>query len=257
MSNLYATANHDGLTIQRGLSSKISIVHKFGFNLTVPNGTWEGVLALSSAFPWLTAATTVRIKAGGDAADAAAGAGMRTCTVQGLDATGVAVEEDITCNANGTLASGSTTQSFLRVFRTFAKTVGAYTVSNTAAVTIENTAGNTDLINIPAGFGQSQYCGYTIPLGKTGYLMSALVQADASKACDFRLMTRNDILTVAAPFAPARCRFYWDGVLGPSTLSPQSAVIIMPALSDVWIEAKGGGAGTEVAADMEIYLIDS
>jgi len=244
------------MTVQRGLSPNVSITHKFGFNLDSAQNVWEGVLSLSGAFTWLTVATAVRIKAGGNAADAAAGAGMRTCTVQGLDATGAETEEDITCNANGTLASAATTQTFIRVFRIFAKTVGAYTAANTGDVVIENAAGGTDLIQIPAGYGQSQYCGYTIPLGTTGYLTGATVEADATKATDFRLFTRADILTVAAPFTPARCRYYWDGVRGSEPAPTTSPILVLPALTDIWIEAKAPAGGSEVAADMEIYKVD-
>jgi len=107
-----------------------------------------------------------------------------------------------------------------------------------------------------AGEGQTQFCGYTIPAGKSGLLATVKVQADAAKAADFRLFTRADADTVAAPFPAKRLKFFWDGVLGSDTNLTITPLELMPALTDVWIEARGGGAGTEVSADMEIILFD-
>ena len=252
-----ALANSDPLLIRRGLVTGASVVHKFGRNPAVPNGSWEGILTSAAQFVWPTTATTVRVKASGNAADDGSssplGAGARTVTVQGLDATGAEVSATLT--TVGASASASTTQTFLRVYRAWVATAGAYTGTNTGDVVIETTAG-TALIQITAGEGQSQYCAYTIPLGKTGYLASVTVQVDASKAADFRLFTRASMTTITAPFLAKRVKFYWDGVLGAETIKPLTPFQALPALTDIWIEARGGGAITEATADMEIILFD-
>jgi len=250
-------ANSDPLLIRRGLVSGASIVHKYGRNTGVPNGTWEGVLQTAAQFVWPTVATTVRIKAGGNADDdgtsSPLGAGAWSVTVQGLNAAGAEVSE--TLATAGASASAPTTTEFIRVYRAWVETVGAYTGTNTAAVTIESTGG-TDLILIAAGEGQSQYCAYTIPAQKTGFLASVTVQVDAAKAADFRLLTRVDATNTTAPYPAKRLKFYWDGILGTSVLKPLTPILALPALTDVWVEARGGGAGTEATADMEIILFD-
>ena len=252
-----ALANSDPILIRRGLVTGASIVHKFGRNPDVPNGTWEGVLQAAAQFPWLTAASAVRVKSGGNVADdgtaSPQGAGALTVTIQGVDATGAEITETVT--TAGAAASAPTTQTFLRVYRAWVASAGAYTGSNTAAVIIETTGG-TALIQITAGEGQTQFCGYTIPLGKTGYLASAMVQADAAKAADFRLFTRADCTTVTAPFSAKRLKYFWDGVLGQVEVRPFTPMLTLPALTDIWIEARGGGAGTECTADMEIIIFD-
>ena len=248
-----ALANSDPILIRRGLVTGASIVHKFGRNPDVPNGTWEGVLQAAAQFPWLTAASAVRIRSGGNGADTGNGAGARTVTIQGIDATGVEITETVT--TAGAAASSPTTALFLRVYRAWVATAGTYTGANTAAVIIETTGG-TALVQITAGEGQTQFCGYTIPLGKTGYLASVMVQADAAKAADFRLFTRADCTTVTAPFQAKRLKFFWDGVLGQVEVKPFTPMLRIPALTDIWIEARGGGAGTEVSADMEIIIFD-
>lgn len=253
-----ALANSDPILIRRGLIDGGSIVHKFGHNADVPNGSWEGVLQATAQFTWLTAATTVRIKAGGNIADDGAssplGAGAHEVTIQGLDINGAVVSEAV--STAGASASASTTTEFFRVFRAWVSAVGVYSGVNTANIIIENTAGTLDLIMIAAGEGQTQYCGYTIPAGEVGYLAAIIVHADAAKAASFRLFTRENADNVTPPYTSERIRFYWDGVMGLVTHQPVTPMLALPAWTDIWIEARGGGANTEVSADMEIIMFD-
>jgi len=253
-----ALANSDPLLIRRGLVDGASLVHKFGRNAAVPNGSWDGVLQLSGQFPWLQAATKVRIKAGGNAADdfgpSPQGTGAWAVTVQGLTAAGIEATENLT--AAGASASASSTIEFIRVYRAWVPFAGSYTGSNTGNMVIEDEAGSTDLIMIAAGEGQSQFAGYTIPAGKVAYLASVMVQADAAKAADFRLMTRENANDVTVPFSAKRLKFFWDGILGASVLKPFTPILALNAWTDIWIEARGGGAGTEVSADFELIVYD-
>ena len=243
------------LQVQKGLIAGHSIVHKFGRNSDVPNNVWEGVTELSTSFPFLTAATTVRIKAGGNINDDAGGTGAREVTVEGLDNTGAAVTEAIA--TNGVAASSATSASFWRVFRVYVSSCGTYGAANTAAIMIERSAGGLDLINILAEQGQSEFALYSIPLATTGYLLGIAVEADASKAADFRICTREDLTDASsAPFKPVQVKFYFDGVLGQADLKGHSPLLVLNALTDVWVDAEGGGAGTEVSADFEILLVD-
>ena len=243
------------IEVQKGNIAGHSMVHKFGRNPSVPNASFEGVNQLSATFNFLTAATTVRIKAGGNAADTAAGAGAREITIEGLDNTGAAATETIA--TAGAAASSATSTSFWRVFRASVSSCGTYGAANTAAVIIENSGGGTDLITILTEEGQSKYGAYAIPLGKTGYLLDVLVEADAAKAADFRVCTREDLTDASsAPFSAVQVKLYFDGVLGQAAIDPHSPIFSLPALTDIWIEAEGGGAGTEVSCDFEILLVD-
>ena len=238
--------------VQRGNIEGHSIVSKFGRNDSVPNGVWQ-LVSLSSpsgAFP--ASGSPVRIKAGGDAADTAAGAGAREVTVIGIDASLAEVSETITTSGAG--ASAYTTTSFWRTYRAFVSSVGTYGVNNTGDLTIENAAD--DALIITAGEGQTQHGAYTIPIGKVGYLLTVDIDTDATKRADFRLFVRKNFNDVAAPMSPSQVKLHWDGVLGPISYRPRSPSIIIPALSDVWIEAEGDGANTDVSVDFEILLID-
>ncbi|KKM67601.1 hypothetical protein LCGC14_1469480 [marine sediment metagenome] len=242
--------------VKKGNVPGHSLIHKFGRNDAVADAVWEGIHQLSTTFNFLTASTPVRIKAGGNVNDDAGGTGMQKLVVVGLDSDGNQAEETIT--ANGGSASTATTTSFWRVFRLYIPDggCGTYGSANTGIVTVENSGGGTDLIMITATEGQSQYGAYAIPAGKTGYLLSVEVEADTKKPADFRMFTRNNLTDFSAPFSPRRIRLHFDGIDGPDTHNPDSPFFALPALTDIWMEAEGAGAQTEVSVDFELLLVD-
>jgi len=242
--------------IQKGDVRGHSIVHKFGRNAAVANGSFELVSIQSGVTSFLSAATAVRVKAG-DTADSTGNAGLWSVTLEGLDETGALATEAI--STNGTSAGSNSTTTFIRLFRAYATpdSVGTYGGANVAAVVIENAAGDTDLITIAIQEGQTQYAAYTIPLGKTGYLSSISLQTDGAKAADFRVFIRKDALDVVSPFASKTILLYFDGILGSYALHPVTPINNLPELTDIWFEASGGGANTEVSVDFEIILVDN
>jgi hypothetical protein len=242
------------IEVARGNVAGASLVHKFGRNDGVPNGSFELISLKSTATQFLGSALTMRIKAGGDANDTAAGTGAREVTIQGIAADLTETSEAIA--TKGALVSDATTTQFWRVYRAWVSSVGTYGQANAADITIENTGVAADQIVVGAGEGQSQCGTYTIPTGKTGYLLSVHVTADGLKAADIRMFTRADITDTTAPMASKRLKLYWDGILGDFSYKPRSPGAAIPALSDVWFEAQGSGAGTEVSVDFELLLID-
>lgn len=253
---MHNTRNRDFLIeVARGNIPGYSLVHKFGRNDTVPNGTWELVSLDGGSGVFRTSPSTVRIKAGGHAADTVDGDGARGITVIGVDSDLAEISENIV--TSGALASSATTASFWRVYRAYLSTVGSYGSANSGNIIIEDSGGAANIITISADEGQSQHGSYSTPLGKTGFLLSVHLTADSNKAADFRLFTRENFTDISAPMSPRRLRLYWDGILGNiDAHNPESPGIVLPALTDVWIEAEGGGAGTEVSVDFEILLVD-
>jgi len=240
--------------VQKGNIAKHSMVHKFGRNDAVPNGTWAFVTLLGHTSWPLSAATTVRIKAGGDAADDAAGNGAREITIQGIDSNLAEITEAIT--TNGVDASAATTAEFWRVHRMWVSSVGTYGAANTAAITLENSGGGTDLIQIGVEDGQTQFTGWTVPTGKTAYLLSLHTHVDAGKAARIRVFTRADMNDAVAPMKSRRLKLFFDGVMGEFRYMPRGPEVAIPALSDIWVEAYGEGASTEVSCDFELLVVD-
>lgn len=244
------------IEVQLGNIAGYSIVQKFGRNGNVPNGSWEIVSLLSDGSGlFVQSPSTVRIKSGGNAADISDGLGAREITIIGIADTLDEVTETIATSGAG--VSAATTNSFWRVYRSYVSSVGLYGSANYGDIIVEDSVGTYGLIMIAAEEGQSQHGSYSIPSGKTGYLLTVHVTADAQKAADFRLYTRENFTDVVPPMSPKRLRLYWDGVLGHiDAYLPKSPGLILPALTDIWIEAEGGGASTEVSVDFEILLVD-
>ncbi|KKM13231.1 hypothetical protein LCGC14_1718360 [marine sediment metagenome] len=241
--------------VRKGNIPGHSIIHKFGKNDAVPDGTFEGILQVAAQFNFLEAGTTVRIKAGGNAADDAGGVGARSVHILGLDSNGLETSEVLA--TNGINASLSTTTVFCRVYRTHVHSVGSYGVANTDDIIIENTAGTIDLIIILAGEGQSQYGSYSTPSDKTGYLLSVHVHVDGKKPADVIVYIRENFNIVAAPMEPKKLKYSFDGILGNDGHEGKAPMLILPSWTDIWLEARGSGAQTEVAIDFEILLVDN
>jgi hypothetical protein len=221
----------------------------------VPDGSWEFINLLGFTGWPLSAATTVRIKAGGNAADDAAGAGAREITVQGIDDSFNEVTETIA--TAGASASSNTTTLFWRVHRAWVSAVGTYGVANTAAIDIENSGGGTDLIRIGADEGQTLFTGWTVPIGKTAYLLSTDAYVNTTTSVRIRLLTRANIDDTSAPMSSKRIRAVFNGANGKAVIYvPRAPVISIAAKSDVWLEAQGVGATASVTSNFELLVVD-
>lgn len=243
------------IEVRKGNIPGHSLVHKFGRNDSVPNGSWEFINLLGFTSWPLSAATTVRVKAGGNAADDTAGNGAREITIQGIDSNLVEISEAVA--TAGAAASSATAASFWRVHKAWVSSSGTYGASNTAAVTIENSGGGTDLIQINTEEGQTQFGGWSVPTGKTAFLLTAFMSTDSSKAADFRMFIRESFNDTTAPMKAKRVQLYFDGVISQHEFNPNSPGASIPALTDIWWEAEGGGAITEVSIDFELLVVDN
>jgi hypothetical protein len=241
--------------VQRGDVPGAEIVHKFGRNDAVPNVGWAFVNLLGFTGWPLSAATTVRVKAG-NGADTAAGNGAREITFQGIDSNGDETTEVLA--TAGASASSNSTASFWRVHRAWVSSCGTYGAANTAAVVIENSGGGTDLIQIAIEEGQTQFAGWTVPTGKTAKLISFSVDVDSKKSANVRVFTRGDIMDASsAPFKSKRIRMFFDGLQGTDNIHPKSPLFTAPALTDIWAEAYGDGAISQVSVDFELLIEDA
>jgi hypothetical protein len=243
------------LEVAKGNVKGHSLVHKFGRNDSVPNGSWAFITLLGQTAWPLSAATTVRIKAGGNAADTAAGAGAREVTVQGIVASTFLEETEAIATA-GASASSATSKSFWRVHRKWVSSAGTYGAANTGDIILENGAGGTDIITLAAEEGQTQDALFTIPAGKTGYLASVHVTVDSNKPTDLRCFVRDNLDVTSAPVDSKRLKLYWDGIANSLDYRPYSPELSISEKSDIWFEGKGA-AVSEVSVDFELLLVDN
>lgn len=225
------------------------VAHKFGRNTTAAAG--DAVWETGGAYPYLTysAASAMRVKAGGNAADDSAGAGARTVTIQGLDENFEIATETVTLA--GISASSATTTTFSRVLRVFVATAGANRV-NTGAIVIENSGGTADYATITAGKSQSQIGFLTVPAGYQAWLTHVTFSTDSASATatiDLEAWSRSSADTVAAPFPAARL---FDNL--PALSRENGAMEIdyeepirFDEKTDIWFEATPS-TGTPVVA---------
>lgn len=130
-------------------------IRKFGRNDDVdtgPEDIWDG----GGLYPWPTSAQATTI-ASANAADTAAGTGMRTARVFGLDTDYLEVQEDVTLNG---LTPVALSNQYLRVYRAYGLTWGS---GETNAGNIDIQHGATVIARISAGRGQTLMAIYTIP----------------------------------------------------------------------------------------------
>lgn len=240
--------------VKQGNIPEYSLVHKFGRNDDILNNVWDIVSPSSPSGTFPASGIAVRIKAGGNTADSVSGVGAREITVIGIDTTLQEISETIV--TSGVNASLATTVSFWRIYRAFVSDVGTYGEANVNDIIIEDSNGINEMLTIKANEGQTQHGAYSIPFGKTGYLLSVDLTVDSSKAADFRLFVRENFTNTISSISSKQLRLYWGGILGQARYKPVAPGLTLNALSDIWIEARGGGQNTEVSADFEILLKD-
>ncbi len=260
-AQIMRVANDPFFDLSRSLYGDKIAIHKFGANDTSPATTERDIWSYGSTgkgdidYNWLQTASTIRIKAGGNAADAAAGAGARSITVEGLDSNWDIVSENIT--TNGASASSATSTSFIRVNRAYVRDVGTYHASNTGDIIIEDTTGSNVIAFISAGRGQTQLSMYSVPANYTGYLRHAhgSVSAGANKDATIRLYRVQNADDVSAPMSNAGKRLIhkWEQLQGIAELDFYS-LPSFPEKTDLWWTAYGSSA-TSVSVVYDLILV--
>lgn len=209
-------------------------VHQFGRNPSVGT-TAEGFHRLGGAVPFLTDSSTIRIKAGGNAADDSDGDGARTVRVKGIDDSFNLIEVVLT--TNGASASTATTEEFWRIYDVQVETVGVYGAANTGAIVIEAVTGPVDLATIPAGVGAAQMGFIATPA--THRLIVTHVEFDlniASEAITLEALTRSSFDVTTAPMGPQISLGEWPLVSRRLVLDLREAPYVIEPKADFWFE---------------------
>jgi len=222
-----------GMAIALGEFRDTTSIDKFGLNSSV-GSSYETIWDAGSVYEYPSSAVAMTVTSASGASDNGV-----VVTIIGLDGDYAEVEQSVTL---GGLGVATTTQTFIRVFRAF--------VSNgqeaTGVLDIDN--GGTVYAQIQPEFQQTMMAVYTIPAGKTGYLVSGNISSTKDKDITAKLMmrelggvlrTKGLVLTPGTPFQRT-----WS--------IPQT----IPEKTDIEIRAKAGATGP-VAAGFEIVLVDS
>lgn len=242
-----------------GRQANRSVFIKQGYNSSIVSGTREDIWTVGGLYTgWLTAASAVRIRAGGNANDTAAGTGARKVKVIGLDQDWNYTEEEI--STNGASASAATTTTFIRAYCFVVTESGTYTGTNIGNINIETTAGTLvgqiGLDITGAGLGRCQMMIYTVPAGKHAYIRRISVSSSSNKPADVFFYAREDADIVTAPFsAPA----VWHASLN---LEGEDGHVFetypsFPEKTDLWAAAVASANGTAITAEFDLVLVDN
>ena len=171
------------------------LVHKFSYNADVAT-SYEPIWDQGGAYTFLSSSGEALSVASSSANDAAAGTGVRTIRVQGVDSSGDFFSEDVTMN--GQTAVALTNTSVIAVNRAYALTCGSGGV-NAGDIYVGNGTFTTGVpankfLKILTGNGQTLHGIYTIPKNKTGYFLGWSLSAARSGTVntDARIRMRID-----------------------------------------------------------------
>lgn len=233
--------------------------HQFGRNIACPT---TYVPVTDNGFyrtPQPAAATQLRIKAGGNAADTVDGAGARSVRLWGLNASGDEVVEII--STAGASASASTTNSFIRLYQAEVYDSGTYGTqaagSHVGNITIENAAGTEDWAQIQLNGFPSGITGIgsiTVPRNHVGLLSSMQINVDQTKTTDVLILKREGILQSSAPYKPIQKLQEFIGVSRSITIT-FDIPLKFPELTDLGVLAKVSNGTGAVSIDMEVLML--
>jgi hypothetical protein len=177
------------------------IVRKFGDGIV---GTTYVPVAGALVYQTPIAAASLEIVSN-NANDTGAGTGAQTVTIVGLTASWVEVSQTVTMNGVTAVAIPT---PLIRMYRIVVATSGTYATatapSHAGLITVRAAgAGATwGIIDTATGFnsGQSNIACYTVPAGKTAYLIWKNIEAESGKTVDCRFFQRPFADDVVTPF---------------------------------------------------------
>lgn len=246
------------LEIAKGNIAGSTFVHKFG-----SSSVSTSLQPVCNGGFYRTPTSTVTLAViSSSANDTAAGSGAREVTLQYLDSsfnlqTG-------TIATNGTTESTETIAGVLRLVRAWVSDSGTYATQSAASqagtITIRvESAGDTwaTIPEVDTGFGagQSLIGAYTIPAGKTGYILTSTLSTDSTKSVDFYFFKRENANDVTAGYPAMRIQNVYIGVSGIFETT-HSTYESYPEYTDLGFLAKAASA-SDVAVEFELLLVDN
>jgi len=237
--------------ISAGLVDGYSTVNKFGRNLDIDTGTtpediWGGG-GLYTGFPVDTLEPVEVLSSSAD--DASAGTGLRTVVVQGLNGDWVEISETITLNGTTPVQS---VNSYRRVHTMRGETAGSGGF-NVGTITVRHatTEANVFLAMLPTT-NQTACSAYTIPAGKTGYMMATAGQmrgpATGSADCVLAVRSFGGIFRYRRPFTVSSNYSYSEALTVPIGFSEKTDIIVRCIAT--------AGSNLELTAGYDLILVD-
>lgn len=248
------------IEVAKGNVTGHSLVNKFGFDGAVTSTL--NPVADAQVYQTPTTAQSLEIVSS-DANDTSAGTGARTVEIQGLDANFNLQTQ--TVSMNGTTAA-AITGTWMRVFRAKVTESGTYATqsagSHAGTLTIRvASAGATwatiGLTTASFPMGQTEIGAYTIPAGKTGYLLSKHVSIESSKTPNVLWFQRDNADDVSAPYDTMRLFERHVGAADEISYNPHAPIVTLSEKTDIGCMAYVSTGTAAVSIDFQILLVDN
>jgi hypothetical protein len=109
----------------------------------------------------------------------------------------------------------------------------------------------------PFAEGQSEIGAYTVPTGKTAYVLSQHVVVDSSKTVDAIFFNRPNADDVSSPYSGAmRLVNKFIGVTGEIRFAPKAPQGGFVGPCDIGFMAKVASSTGDISVDFDILLVD-
>lgn len=195
--NIFPLVN-SGFLIANGVYKGLSGVNKFGTNVSIGQ-TYEDIWIQGGVFVPLAAPTTLEV-ASTDAADTnTSGTGAWHVTLQGLDADGLEIEEEVVLAGQTPVLTTNVFSFVNRAFIHHAGTTGwnegTIYIADDAVTWVAGLPQTASLIagTIAATAGQTQQAIYKVPSNKTAFMSSGYITADSSKIVTYKMFLTNAV----------------------------------------------------------------
>ncbi len=245
--------------VSEGNITGYSLIHKFGASASI--GTTLLPVALANTYQTPTTATSLEFVSN-SANDTANGTGARQITVIGIGADWTEVSQTVTTNGITAVALAT---PLLRLYRWYVSQSGSYATqavsSHVGTLTIRAAGGGATWSQIPVApfpMGQSQIGSYTIPLGKSAYLLSLDVYVSSSKAVDVLVFQRPNANDITAPYTGTlRLVSQWAQVTGHLPIKYRSPRGPFVGPCDIGFMAKTATGTGSATVEFELILENS
>jgi len=246
------------IEVAKGNVAGHSLVHKFGRNSAVT--TTLVPITSSAIYQTPTSAASLEIVST-SSSDDGVGSGARVVTIEGIDANGDFQTQDVTMD--GTVAA-AVTGTWLRVFRMYVKDSGTYATqsasSHVGTITLRVSGGGATwgVINLEGtfGLGQSLIGAYTVPSGKTAYILNMNISIEGAKKVDCFFFKRENITDITGSFSPMRVQNVYTGLEGTIQLEHKTNEAYS-AGTDIGFLGKTTSGTSGASVEFELLLVDN
>lgn len=241
-------SRNSGIEIVAGNVAGQSAVLKFGANPNV-GATKETIWDLGGKYTYMPSASVLKLSSS-DVDDAGGDTGARTLRVWGLDENGLEATDTKTLTGQTEVLTDNT---YSRIFRMQVLTSGSsgtnegIIYAGTGAVA--SGVPTNKYAAILAGNGQTLMATYTIPSDKTAYLMRYYASSGEGKDAEIRLLVGDAGGTLVVKNQQEIFQSFID--------FPYPLPLVIPASSDVEIDASSAATTVPVSAGFDLILVDN